>query len=54
MSDSAYLVVVLRKPVADEAQALILYDLVKSRLADQPDVEVSGHFTNRYDVEAPP
>lgn len=37
-----YLTVVLRKEVADEAQGEALYNIVKDKMSDHPDVTVSG------------
>jgi len=41
------LIITLRKEVADEEQAEIIYDLVKTRLADYPDVIITGHTSKR-------
>lgn len=51
MADKMYLVVTLRKEVADRDEGNTIYELVKSRLADRPDVEVKGHVTNHFDQE---
>lgn len=48
-----YLVITLRKEVADRDAGKVIYDLVKERLADRPDVEVQGHVTNHFDMEEP-
>jgi len=37
-----FLTVVLRKEVPDEAQGEILFNVVKDKMSDYPDVTVSG------------
>jgi len=51
MADKGYCIITLRKEVPDQETARQLYDLVKNRMADRPDVEVSGHFSNHFDLE---
>lgn len=51
--DKMYLIITLRKEVADAAEGRAIYDLVKERLADRPDVEVAGHCSNHFDIERP-
>lgn len=48
-----YLVITLRKEVADRDAGKTIYDLVKQRLEDRPDVQISGHVTNHFDLEEP-
>jgi len=48
-----YVVITLRKEVPDRDAAKSIYDLVKERLADRPDVIVSGHCTNHFQLEEP-
>ncbi len=36
------LTVILRKEVTDAAQAQQLFDIVKDKLADYPDIKISG------------
>lgn len=52
MPDHIQLIVVLRKTVADEAEAQALYQIVKDRFADNPSISVTGKITNH--LEAPP
>lgn len=40
------LTIVLRKEVVDENQAQILYDIVKQRLDDHPEVEITGSVSS--------
>lgn len=46
-----YLVITLRKEVEDRDAGKVIYDLVKQRMTDRPDVEVTGHVTNHFDLE---
>lgn len=48
-----HLTIVLRKEVPDEATAQALLDIVAARLADQPDVEVSGQVNSQLIVPSP-
>ncbi|MCK5607233.1 hypothetical protein KAR91_35445 [Candidatus Pacearchaeota archaeon] len=51
MADKMYLVVTARKEVPDREAGRIVYEHIKQKLADRPDIELSGHVTNHYDVE---
>ena len=51
MADKSYLVVTLRKEVATKQEAKSTLEAVKSKLADQTDVTVQGHFTNHFDLD---
>ena len=48
------LVITLRKEVADRDEGEAIYQLVKERLADRPDVKVTGHVTNHFVIEDEP
>lgn len=52
MPDKMYLIITLRREVPDRETARAIYDLVKTRLADRPDVEISGHASNHFDIES--
>lgn len=45
------LVITLRKEVPDRDAGKAIFDLVKQRMADRPDVTVTGHVTNHFDLE---
>lgn len=45
------LVITLRKDVEDREQGQALYNLVRQRLEDRPDVTVRGHVTNHFIIE---
>jgi len=49
MADKGYVVITLRREVPDRDTAKIIYDFVKERMSDRPDVEVTGHFSNHFD-----
>lgn len=51
MADKMYVVITARKEVPDREAARTVYDLVKARMADRPDVELSGHCTNHFDLD---
>lgn len=53
MPDQMYLTITLRKPVPDAPAGKVIYDIVKQRMADRPDVVISGHVTNHFDMEDP-
>lgn len=48
------LVVTLRKDVEDAVEGLAIYELVKQRLSDHPEVETAGHVTNHFILENQP
>lgn len=49
--EKMYLVITLRKEVPDRDAGKTIYDIVKERMADRPDVVVTGHVTNHFDLE---
>jgi hypothetical protein len=53
MADKGFIIITVRKEVPDRDTARQIYDLVKQRLADRPDVKVTGHFSNHFDLEEP-
>lgn len=48
------LIVTVRKEVPDQQTGEQLFDLVKLKLADRPDLDVKGHLTNHFTDEEPP
>ena len=48
MPDKMYCTIVLRKEVADRDEGRALYDLVKAKLADRPDVNIQGSASNHF------
>lgn len=51
MADQGYIVITARKKVETREQARLVYDVVKQKLADRPDIEITGHFTNHFDLD---
>lgn len=49
--DKMYLIITVRKEVADRDQGKLIYDLVKQKLEDRPDLLITGHVTNHFDLE---
>jgi len=47
------LVITLRKEVPDRETGKTIYELVKTKLEDRPDIKVSGHITNHFVKEEP-
>ncbi len=50
MADKGYVIITARKEVEDRAAARTVFDLVKEKLADRPDIELTGHFSNHFDL----
>ncbi|MBA7623566.1 hypothetical protein ES703_30963 [subsurface metagenome] len=51
MPDVMQLVITLRREVEDRDQGEQLFELVKQKLQDKPDIKVTGHVTNHFDLE---
>ncbi len=51
MADRGYVIITARKEVPDRDTARAIYDLVKQRMADRPDVVITGHFSNHFDLD---
>ncbi len=49
MADKIQLIVTLRKEVADIQTAKTLYQAVKTKMADQPDVIITGSISTHMD-----
>lgn len=49
MKDKMYLTITLRKEVPDRETGRAIFDLVKERMEDRPDVKVNGHVTNHFE-----
>lgn len=45
------LTITLRKDVVDAAEGQILFDIVKQRMNDHPEVNVKGHVSNHFNDE---
>lgn len=51
MTDLMYVIITLRKEVPDRDAGKAIYDLVKERLTDRPDVKITGHVSNHFDFD---
>lgn len=51
MDDKMYLTITLRKEVPDRDTGRQIFDLVKDRLQDKPEIEISGAVNNHFDLE---
>lgn len=51
--DEIILTITLRKAVPNREAGRELFDLVKNRLSDRPEVTITGHVTNHYGMEEP-
>jgi hypothetical protein len=43
-----YVVIVARKPVETQEEGRAIYDLVKQKLAERPDIKVTGQISNHF------
>lgn len=46
-------VITLRKEVADRDEGKMIFELVKMKLVDRPDIVVTGHITNHFTETEP-
>lgn len=53
MSEKMYLVITLRRDVPDTETARSIYEMVKNLLVDHPEVIITCHTTNVFDLEVP-
>lgn len=51
--ENMFLIITLRKIVPDRETGRLLYELVKTRLEDHPEVSIAGLVTNHFDLEDP-
>lgn len=51
MADKIMVFITLQKEVPDEKTARNLFDMVKSKLSDHPEVAVSGLVDRHFDIE---
>jgi len=51
MADKMYLTITLRKEVPDRDTGRVIFDLVKTRLEDRPDIKITGSVSNHFDLE---
>lgn len=50
------LVITVRKKVPDRDQGELIFRLVEQKLEDRPDLDLTGHITNHFELtpETPP
>ncbi len=51
MPDKMTLVITLRKEIPDRDAGRAIFDIVKERLNDRPDIVISGHVSNHFTDE---
>jgi len=51
MADTMFLTITLRKEVPDREAGKVIYDLVKQKLQERPDITITGHVSNHFDME---
>lgn len=51
MADKMHVIITARKEVADVVEARSIYDWVKDKLSEHPDVEVNGQASNHFDLD---
>lgn len=51
MADKMTIVVTLRKEVPDREAGRAIYDLVKEKLEERPDIIITGHVSNHFDLD---
>lgn len=51
MADQMNLIITLRKPVADVAEANVIAEFVKEKLQPYPDVVINASVSNHLDLE---
>jgi len=51
MADKMFLVVTLRKEVPDRDTGKAIYELIKERMEDRPDIIIRGHVSNHFDLD---
>ena len=49
MADKMYLTITARKEVPDRESGRAIFDLIKQRMEDRPDVIITGHVTNHFE-----
>lgn len=51
MADKMFVIITARKEVANIEAARAVYDLVKTKLADHPEVQITGQASNHFDLD---
>ena len=53
-TDQMFVIITLTKPVPNRETGRALYDFVKSKVSQFPEVQVSGHVTNHFNLDEEP
>ena len=53
MADKMLLIITLVKEVLDLDTGKAVYDLIKLRLAEYPNITIKAHLTNHFNLEPP-
>lgn len=48
MSDQMYVVITARKPVETQEQGRAVYDLIKQKLTEHPEIKLTGQVSNHF------
>ena len=51
MADKMFVIITARKEVPDRDAARQIYETVKTRMVDRPDIEITGHASNHFDLD---
>lgn len=51
MADKMFVIITARKEVASAEEGRAIYDVVKQKMADRPDVQLTGHVSNHFDLD---
>ena len=50
MADKMYVIITLRKEIEDRVEGRAVFDLVKQRLEDKPNITVRGLCSNHFET----
>ena len=50
MADVMQVIITLRKEIPNQDAGRTIYDIVKQRLEDRPDVTITGIISNHFDL----
>jgi hypothetical protein len=51
MPDKMYLIVTLRKEVLNKVSAKTMVEVVKNKLIDHPEINITAHTTDHFDMK---
>lgn len=54
MPDDMYLIVTLRRKVPDKATAKNIVELLQTKLSDHPEITISAHTSDHFDIPEGP